>query len=90
MPLRCLSAPARVVGCLIKDSINVIVCPGQGLADGGIHYEIKAELIPEDLRIPNSEFDILMVRDTGEIVKILRKGESPDPAGFIIDNGGNP
>jgi hypothetical protein len=32
------------------------VGPGMGMMDGGIEQDIPVDLIPEDLRTPNSEF----------------------------------
>jgi hypothetical protein len=84
-PIVCWSAPARVLACLHSDRIRVVLCPGQGLADGGVPYEIEASLIPIDLRMPNSEFVVLSRRDTGQVVKVLRKDESLGDSEFVVD-----
>lgn len=70
--------PARVLGCLKNGEITVIVCAGIGLADGGIQTKLSAQLIPVDLRMPNSEFDLLCDSDSGDFVKVLRKDECLD------------
>ncbi|WP_199290454.1 hypothetical protein [Leptolyngbya sp. FACHB-36] len=67
--------PARVLGCLRNGEITVILCPGIGLADGGDQETLSAQMIPTDLRMPNSEFDVLFDRASGCFVKILRKGD---------------
>lgn len=74
------------MACLNDYRITVIVCPGQGLADGGIPYELESSLIPVDLRMPNSEFWLLMRKDTNEIVKVLRKGEKANESMFLVEN----
>jgi hypothetical protein len=47
---------SRVIGCLRDGFITVIVGPSIGLLDGGFTTGLPAELIPPDLRMPNSEF----------------------------------
>ena len=66
--------PARVLGCLRNGEITVIVCPGMGMVDGGTPTEIPIHMIPIDLRMPNSEFDLLFDRAIGDFTKVLRKG----------------
>ena len=67
--------PARVIGCLNRTTIRVIVLPGVGLADGGIILEVPREAVPMDLRIPNSEFDITFDKQEWANMKVTRKGE---------------
>ena len=83
-PIPCSVAPARVLACLRTNWLTVIVCPGQGMADGGIPIDIESSLVPFDLRMPNSDFFLLMRRDTHEIVKVLRIGEELHDARFVI------
>lgn len=71
--------PARVLGCFQNGEITVILCAGIGLAGGGDRETLPAQMIPIDLRMPNSEFDVLFDRASGYFVKIVRKGEDcPD------------
>ena len=84
-PVACWICPARVVACLTTNRITVLIHPDQGLADGGVPLEIEASLIPLDLRIPNSEFLLMMRKDTSEIVKVLRVGEEVHDASFLVD-----
>lgn len=67
--------PARVLGCLRDGEITVILCAGLGLADGGDQEELPVQMVPIDLRMPNSEFDVLFDRASGCFVKVLRKDE---------------
>jgi hypothetical protein len=68
--------PAKVLGCLRNGEITLILCPGIGLADGGQRSEIPIHAVPVDLRIPNSEFDVLQDGVSGNFVKVLRKDET--------------
>ena len=52
--------PAKVLGCLSQDVIHVILCPGEGMADGGVPTHLPLDWIPHDLRLPNSEFIVLI------------------------------
>jgi hypothetical protein len=64
---------ARVLGCLNNGEITAILSLGFG-----IFYPtpIDTNWIPVDLRMPNSEFDILVKSHGGEWIRILRKDES--------------
>lgn len=53
----------------------IILLPGQGLA---LTEPIQAHLIPEILRMPNSEFDIVCKHPGAEMVRVLCHGE-PSP-----------
>ncbi|MBE9181403.1 hypothetical protein IQ268_22840 [Oculatella sp. LEGE 06141] len=65
--------PARVLGCLRNGEITIIPCAGIGLADGRDQETPPAQMIPIDLRMLNSEFDVLFDRASGYFVKTLRK-----------------
>jgi hypothetical protein len=54
--------PARVIDCLRTGWVTVLLHPNQGLADGGIPIEIPADIIPPELRFPNTEVDLMMVQ----------------------------
>ena len=84
-PIPCHVVPVRVLACLRTNRLTVFLCPGQGMADGGIPLEIENSIVPFDLRMPNSEFFLLMRRDTDEIVKVLRVGEELDDDRFTIN-----
>jgi hypothetical protein len=63
--------PAKVLGCLKNDEITVFILAGDAL----ITETIPVHWIPNDLRMPNCEFDILMRFPGGERIRILRKDE---------------
>jgi hypothetical protein len=46
------------------------------LADGGDQEILLVQAVPTDLRIPNSEFDVLFDRVSGCFVQVLRKEEA--------------
>jgi hypothetical protein len=66
---------ARVIGCLRNGTITIILCPDIGLADGGRPEEIPMSIVPVDLRIPNSEFDILLDTISRCFTRVLRQDE---------------
>jgi len=47
--------PARVFGCLVPGELRIVVLPGSAHANGGAEWNIRAETIPEDLRMPNTK-----------------------------------
>lgn len=51
---------ARVMASLSPGRITLQIAPGVSLADGGIPIEVDAALVPPHLRMPNSEFTVLM------------------------------
>jgi hypothetical protein len=67
-----LKAPARVLGCLCPGYVRVIVLPGYGMSDGGIPHDIPLDLVPFDLRLPNSEFMLLLDRTVGRFIGVER------------------
>jgi hypothetical protein len=63
---------ARVLGCLRGGEITVILFPGHGLV---LTEPIQTHLIPENLRMPNSEFDVLFKHPGREMIRVLRHNE---------------
>jgi hypothetical protein len=64
--------PARVLGCLNTGKVTAILSIGFG---NFYPTPIDIDWIPVDLRMPNSEFDILVKAQGGEWIRILRKDE---------------
>ena len=64
---------ARVLGCLRGGEITVILLPGHGLV---LTEPIQTYFLPESLRMPNSEFDVLFKYPGAEMVRVLRHDES--------------
>ena len=73
-----LKAPAKVLGLLRPGYLKVIVLSGYGMADGGIHHDIPLEIVPPDLRLPNSEFTLLLDRSVGRFVGVERRNTTED------------
>jgi hypothetical protein len=65
--------PARVLGCLRGGEITVFLFPGHGLV---LTEPIQTHLVPESLRMPNSELEVLFKHPGVEIVRVLRHDES--------------
>jgi hypothetical protein len=67
-----LRAPAQVLGCLRPGFLTVIVGHGLGMANGGIPHEIPMDLVPFDLRMPNSAFTVVLDRTKGQFIGVER------------------
>jgi hypothetical protein len=63
---------ARVLGWR-GGEITVILLPGHGLV---LTEPIQTYFVPESLRMPNSEFDVLFKHPGAEMVRVLRHDES--------------
>ncbi len=48
------------------------------MADGGFQHDIPLELVPPDLRLPNSEFIVLPDRRESRFVGIGRRDTTQD------------
>jgi len=64
--------PAKVLASLRPGFLTVFIGYGQGLADGGIPYEVPIDDIPFDLRLPNSEFTAIIDPANSGIIDIER------------------
>lgn len=53
-------------------TIQLLMLPGSGHADGGISYQIEVNLIPFELRMPNTR--IMARRENGRIVSVQHPG----------------
>lgn len=71
-------SPARVLGCLTPNTITVVVLPDNGMADGGVPTQLPVEMVPPELRMPNSVFDLWYSPNDHAYTQVLRKDE-PDP-----------
>jgi hypothetical protein len=68
-----LKIRARVLACLRPGYLTVIVGYGYGMLDGGIHNEIPMDIVPFDLRMPNSEFTVVIHRSSGQFIGVERR-----------------
>ena len=69
-----LKAPAKVLACLRPGYLTVFVGHGLGMANGGIPHEVPMDLVPFDLRMPNSEFTVVLDRTNGRFIRVERHG----------------
>jgi hypothetical protein len=51
---------ARVIGCITPGCVDIVLGPGIGMLDGGIPTVLPFDLVPSSLRMPNSEFVVIM------------------------------
>jgi hypothetical protein len=65
--------PAVVLGCLLRGELRIVVLPGLG---GGAHFNVPLELIPFDLRMPNTPLWIKFDHQFN-INKVVRR-DQPD------------
>jgi hypothetical protein len=65
---RISEVPARVIYVPTKDTIKILLAPGQGMADGGIPRDIPLELVPFELRTPNTKLQVTM--QNGQITSV--------------------
>jgi hypothetical protein len=61
---------SRVLGRLEEDFITVIMGYGQGHMDGGQPTPVPIDLIPPTMRMPNSEFDVILQLRPWKILRI--------------------
>lgn len=52
--------PATVLAVLTRTTIKIVLVPGVGMADGGIPVDIPIDLVPIELRLPNTRLTITM------------------------------
>jgi hypothetical protein len=62
----------RVLGCLNTGEITVIIYAGHGVV--GV-ITISVDVIPFDLRMPNSEFDVVLDPAIPDLAIIVRKDQ---------------
>jgi hypothetical protein len=66
--------PAVVFACLLPGELRIIVHPGVGLADGGAPRDVPVDLIPRELRVPNTPL-WLKLDEQMNIVQVWRRDE---------------
>jgi len=71
-PEHVIRCRARVFACLRPGFLTVIVGAGSGMADGGIHLDVPTDVVPIDLRLPNSEFTLLVDPQDHQFVGVER------------------
>jgi len=66
--------PATVFACLLPGELRITVCPGIGMLDGGAPYDVQIDLVPHDLRMPNTPLWIQFDENL-DIVRVWRREE---------------
>ncbi len=66
--------PAEVLACLVTGELRIIVLPGDGHVNGGVPRDVPAELIPPELRMPNTRL-WLQLDDDMSILRVWRREE---------------
>jgi hypothetical protein len=64
--------PAEVFACLLPGELRITVCPGNGHLNGGTPWDIPVEVIPPDLRLPNTRL-WLQLDDKMRIVRVWKR-----------------
>ena len=54
-PAEWLRVPGEVFACLLDDEIKIMLLPGSGLANGGAERNVPIEIVPPELRLPNTK-----------------------------------
>ena len=65
-----LCVPAIVLGRVQEWTLRILLGPGQGQLDGGAPWEVPLELVPPELRMPNTELEVMLDRTSKEIVAV--------------------
>jgi hypothetical protein len=55
---------AEVLAVLSKETIRLILAPGEGLADGGVHFDVSLELVPSPHRLPGTKLWVQIDSDS--------------------------
>jgi hypothetical protein len=66
--------PARVFACLRRGELKIIIHPGAGMLDGGVFVDVQMDLVPFDLRMPNTKL-WLKVDESFNVVSVWRREE---------------
>lgn len=76
------SVPGTVLALLAPATVDIVLFPGSGQADGGIRVTVPLEKVALDARVPNTKLEIVVHRRTRAIVEVKRQ-----PAGTQFRNG---
>ena len=64
--------PGRVFGCLRRGELKIVVMPGVGLANGGTMYDVSMDVVPFELRTPNTSV-WLRVDESWQVQEVWRR-----------------
>lgn len=60
--------PASVRAVVSRHTIQIVLLPGVGMADGGIPVDLPIEMVPVRVRLPNSLLTVTM--DGADVVAV--------------------
>lgn len=73
-PPEWLRVPAKVFACLLNDKLRITLLPGAGMANGGLPLDVRVELVPLHLRLPNTKLWVQFSRP-GKVEFIAARDE---------------
>jgi hypothetical protein len=65
--------PAEVFACLVPGEVRLVILPGVGLASGGARYDVPSEVVPVELRFPNTPLWVEL-SDDFRVIRVWRRG----------------
>jgi hypothetical protein len=68
--------PAVVFACLLPGELRIILFPGLGIANGGAPRDVPTDVIPPDLRMPNTPLWVQLDDDLDVVSAWRREWES--------------
>jgi hypothetical protein len=66
--------PAVVLACNIPGENRIVLHPGVGLANGGAPRDVPLDLVPPELRLPNTPLWV-QLDDAMGVVRVWRRDE---------------
>lgn len=85
-----LKIPGKVLACLSPGYLRVLLGHGLDMAEGGIPHDVPIELVPLDLRMPNSEFTAVIDRTNGQFTGVERQSDYAQDHGVMPLGSGQP
>ncbi len=66
------TAPGVVLAALAPGTIDIILFPGHGQADGGIRITVPLERVALDARTPNTNVEVVFGEGKREVIEVRR------------------
>ena len=73
-PAEWMRVPGEVFACLQSGELRITLLPGVGLAQGGAQRDVPVELVPAELRLPNTKLWV-QLNDTFEVESVSARNE---------------
>jgi hypothetical protein len=61
-----------------RETVRVVLAPGDGLADGGIHCDLPLDLVPAVLRTPGTKLWVEL-DGSGNVTSARPRADPPEP-----------